>query len=405
MIAIGVDAACGRQASRREVRLLDKHPHRTGLRACADTRRERSRTTSRKRDIGSVDDFHEGILLDTKRIDAHGSPRGIASLNRQTGAIDGDIAAVLISGIRLFLLAFLGSVSVWNVISMDTADDLRWTPRSFSRFRLDFDISALIDCHAAGRRANARHVFRCTRRRRVDADAADGHIATGIAVAYRRNHIVLGRRIQGAVAGNGKVTVLNSNGALPGVGRDGVIASHADSEVSLSTDAGAIVAVELHVVSAIPGPGSCLVAGSGARVVLRAAHVDPVGGERHARQQQLTDHERTGPRAGEFCAHAAPCSVGEQARAAVVDWVVMDLLSHVSLLVVRGASMTPCYGKISESRGTNSHVAHLPVQKATSMRLPSAPRPPKGPPPTAMVYNRGHNHSSIQRTVLEPKQA
>lgn len=167
-----------------------------------------------------------------------------------------------------------------NVIGKDTVDALRWTPRPLRRFRLDFDIGALIDRHAAGRRANARRFVHCARSRHVDVGAADGHIATRIAVAFRRNHIGLSRRIKGAVAGNGKVTVLNSNSALTGIGRDGVGARHIDGEVALSADTGAVVAIELHVVGAVPGPRSGLVAG--ALVVLRAANVDPFGGERHA---------------------------------------------------------------------------------------------------------------------------
>ena len=346
LIADGIDAVCRRQASRRKIRLLDKHPHRTALRTRADARRERSRTAGGKRDIGSVDDFHEGILFDTDRIDAHRNLPGIGCLDRQVGGIDRDVAPVHGDIIRFFLLAFLSSVSTGKVIGKDTVGAHRWTPRSFRRFCLDFDIGALIDRHAAGRRANARRTVHCARSRHVDVGAADGHIATRIAVAFRRNHIGLSRRIKGAIAGNGKVAVLDSNGALPGVGRDGVGARHADGEVTLGADGAAVVAVELHVVSAIPGPGSCLVAGSGARVVLRAAHADPLGGERHARQQQLADHERASPRTGELGAHATPRSVRERARAAVVDWVVMDLLSHVSLLVVRGTSAVLCCGSL-----------------------------------------------------------
>ena len=70
---------------------------------------------------------------------------------------------------------------------------------------------------------------------------------------------------------------------MPGVGRDGVGARHADGEIALGADGAAVVAVEFHVVGAVPGPGSGIVAGGSAPVVLRAADADPLGGERHAR--------------------------------------------------------------------------------------------------------------------------
>ena len=289
--------------------------------------------------------------------------------------------------VRLFGLCTLdGRMPGRNIFGKDCKD-------IGVRLCLDMDVSTILYGYVARCRMDTNGFICSARGCHVNVSAINGHIATGIAVAYRRNHIGLGRRIQGAVAGNGKVTVLNSNGALPGIGRYGVDARHADGEVALGADGASVVAVELHVVSAIPGPGSRLVAGSGARVVLRAADVDPLGGERHARQQQLADHEHTGPRASKFCPHAAPRSVRERARAVVVDWVVMDLLSHVSLLVVRGASVTPCYGKIAGSRGTNSQVAHLPAQKATSAQSPRGVFAFQRPAHTILVYNRGNGYS------------
>lgn len=96
-----------------------------------------------------------------------------------------------------------------------------------------------------------------------------------------------------------------------------LVPHHVNVEVALGTDAGAVVAIELHVVGAVPGPRSGLVAG--ALVVLRAANVDPFGGERHARQQQLAGHERASPRTGKLGAHTSPRSMGERARAVAVD--------------------------------------------------------------------------------------
>ena len=147
----------------RDVRFDSSTSIHTALRTRADARRERSRTAGGKRDIGSVDDFHEGILFDTDRIDAHRNLPGIGCLDRQVGGIDRDVTPVRGDIIRFFLLAFLSSVSTGKVIGKDTVGAHRWTPRSFRRFCLDFDIGALIDRHAAGRRANARRTVHCAR--------------------------------------------------------------------------------------------------------------------------------------------------------------------------------------------------------------------------------------------------
>ena len=175
---------------------------------------------------------------------------------------------------------------------------------------LDVDVGALANGYVACPRVNAdgiRHIVLC---RHVNVGTADVHVAASLTVPRNRYRIGPGRRVESHVARDGEATVLDLNsalappssgrcvesplprdgeiavldldGALPGFGRDGVIAGHADIEVALSADAGAVVTAELHVVGAVPGPGSGLVAGGRAVVVLRSADVDPVGGERHA---------------------------------------------------------------------------------------------------------------------------
>lgn len=173
------------------------------------------------------------------------------------------------------------------------------------------DVGALVNGYVARPRMNAdgmRHFVRC---RHVNVGTADVHVAAGLTVPRNRyrispgrrveSHVArdgeataldlnsapallwFGRRVEGSLPRDGKVAVLDLDSALQGIGRYGVGARHADIEVALSADAGTDVAVELHVVGAVPGPRSGLVAGNRALVVLRAADVDPVGGERHAR--------------------------------------------------------------------------------------------------------------------------
>ena len=103
-----------------------------------------------------------------------------------------------------------------------------------------------------------------------------------------------------------------------GFGFHGVLALVRNVELACRVDRTAVIAVELHIVGAVPAPGAGLVACRGAGVVLGAADVHPLGRERDARHEQRAHRERAGQAADDAARHAAPAAVCEQRATAHV---------------------------------------------------------------------------------------
>ena len=115
------------------------------------------------------------------------------------------------------------------------------------------------------------------------------------------------------------ITIHNQDATAVLVG-DGVIARVVYVELALGLDCTAVIAVELHIVGAVPAPGAGVVARRSAGVVLGAADVDPFGGKRDARHEQRAHRERAGQAADDAAGHAAPapaCEHGTVVRAGI----------------------------------------------------------------------------------------
>ena len=145
----------------------------------------------------------------------------------------------------------------------------------------------------------------------VDVDAADG--SDGVT---RRCHV----ERAGRVALNIKLgvlvrAILNLDAAAVAVSDD-VVALVAHVELARCLDRAAVIAVELHIVGAVPGPGAGLVACCS--VVLSAADVDPLGRERDARHEQRAHRKRAYGAYNDAARHAAPAAVCEQRATAHV---------------------------------------------------------------------------------------
>ena len=104
-----------------------------------------------------------------------------------------------------------------------------------------------------------------------------------------------------------------------GLGFHGVLALVRNVELACSIDRTAVIAVELHIVGAVPGPGAGGVSrGPRGRFVADAADVHPLGRERDARHEQRAHRERAYGAYNDAACHAAPAAVCEQRATAHV---------------------------------------------------------------------------------------
>ena len=111
---------------------------------------------------------------------------------------------------------------------------------------------------------------------------------------------------------------LDGGSGVIGLGFHGVLALVRNVELACSLDRTAVIAVELHVVGAVPGPGARLVAYRGASFIPGVADVDPLGRERDARHEQRAHRKRAYGACNDAACHAAPAAVCEQRATAHV---------------------------------------------------------------------------------------
>ena len=147
----------------------------------------------------------------------------------------------------------------------------------------------------------------------VDVDVADG--SDGVT---RRCHVERAGRVALNIKLGVLVRAILNLDAAAVVVSDGVVALVAHVELARCLDRAAVIAVELHVVGAVPAPGAGGVARRGAGVVLGAADVHPLGRERDARHEQRTYRERAYGAYNDAACHAAPAAVCEQRATAHV---------------------------------------------------------------------------------------
>ena len=142
------------------------------------------------------------------------------------------------------------------------------------------------------------------------ASTVDVNVAFGGDGIARRCHVERARCITLNVELGVLVRTIRDLDALAVVVGDGVIGRVAHVELARGLDCTAVIAVELHIVGAVPAPGSA-VARRGAGVVLGAADVDPFGGKRDARHEQRAHRERAGQAADDAAGHATPAPARE----------------------------------------------------------------------------------------------
>ena len=187
-------------------------------------------------------------------------------------ALDGE---VLVSVDTLIIGSLGGDGSA--IVNRDVAvrpDAIRITRSVDGARALDGEITLGIDGVGLGARG-------VDGSRSVDVDVALG--PDGVA---RRCHVERAGRAALDIELGVFVRAISDQDAIAVVVGDGVVARVAHVELALGLDCAAVVAVELHVVGAVPAPGARLVACRGAGVVLGAVNVDPLGGKRGVRHEQ-----------------------------------------------------------------------------------------------------------------------
>ena len=147
--------------------------------------------------------------------------------------------------------------------------------------------------------------------------ARNGEVACGFNCIGLSCHIELIRAIRARYVQlcflASAILRLDGGSGVIGLGFHGVLALVGNVELARSLDRTAVIAVELHIVGAVPAPGAGGVSrGPRGRFVADAANVHPLRRERDARHEQRTYRERAGQAADDAARHAAPAAVREQ---------------------------------------------------------------------------------------------